>query len=240
MSSAISALYEPLIARDLASVPAAVAEFRQHHSAEELYLAVARFAVLAYAPSQHAKHAVLAALAAHDVREDMGDRWDDLLLECAYYAASSRQPWSEPPLMTPPEISDDLPTDADELRAAIADRDRLRAERWLAAKLDDPSLERDLIAVAAEDLSDQGHKLILTDAALRLVPILGEKGRFATLRMAVWELTSYAGDESGTWNFDAADRLGLLITECVAEGGSIESAHAVFLLSAAIECRLVK
>ena len=228
MPSGVSALFEPLIARDLEAIPAVAAEFLRDHDSSELYLAVARFAVLSYAPSQHAKHAVLAALAAHDLREEAGERWNDLLLECARYASASRQPWSEPPMMTPPSIDRAQRADRDELRAAIGGRDRLRAERWLAARIDDPALERDLLEIAAEDASDMGHKLIITDAALRLIPILGDKGRYVALRMAVWELVSYGGEEPPP----TEDDLNRLIARCVAEDGSLESAHAVFHFAA--------
>ena len=238
MTSAVSALYEPLIARDLDAVKPAVREFRRSHSSEELALAVGRFAILSYAPSQHAKHAVLAALSAFDLRDELGSRWDDLLAECAIYAAASRQPWSEPPLMDPPTVDGDAPAGADELRAAVAARDRLRAERWLAARLhDDASLMRDLVTVAAEDPSDMGHKLIITNAARRLASILGEKGRFVTLRMAVWELTDYAGEPIDPEPVaDAIALLRKLIARCVEEAGSLESSHAVFLFDAALDC----
>lgn len=228
MPGGVPALYEPLIARDLDAIPAAVEDFLRDHDVDELYLAVARFAVLAYAPSQHAKHAVLAVLAAHDLRAEAGDRWADLLIECAYYAAASRQPWSEPPLMTPPEVDSGTPSDVDELRAAVAERDRLRAERWLARRMDDPDLERDLLAVADEDSSDMGHKRIMTDAALRLIPILGDQGRYVLLRMAVWELVSYGGETARPLD----DDLDRLIAKCVAENGSLESAHAIFHFAA--------
>src|SRR5687767_12908602 len=165
MASAISALYEPLIERDLDAIEPAVRVFREQATSDDLFLAVARFAVLSYAPSQHAKHAVLAVLNAFELREELGQRWDELLLECARYASASRQPWSEPPISDPPDVDSDAPSDIDELRAAVEAKDRLRAERWLAMRLNDPELRRDLLTVAAEDLSDQGHKLILTNAA---------------------------------------------------------------------------
>ena len=61
----------------------------------------------------------------HDVREELGERWTEMILECARYASESRQPWSEPPMMTPPQIDPAQPMDGDELRAAMAGRDRL-------------------------------------------------------------------------------------------------------------------
>ncbi|HKR65747.1 MAG TPA: hypothetical protein VJZ00_18600, partial [Thermoanaerobaculia bacterium] len=115
----MNALYEPLIERDLDAFPAAARAFLESHSPDELWIAVARFAVLAYAPSQHAKRAVMAVRAAHDMREAMGERWTELVIECARYAAQSRQPWSEPPLLDPPAIDETQPRDREELRAAI-------------------------------------------------------------------------------------------------------------------------
>lgn len=230
MHSAVSDLYEPLIERDPATIRTAIQGFRKRQSSDELFLAIAQFAMLAYAPSQHAKHSVLSVLSAHDLREDLGERFDDVLIECAIYAASSRQPWSEPPLMDPPS-----PEGApDDLRTAVANQDRLAAERWLAKRLNDPGLRGELIAIASEDLEDFGHKVIIANAAWRLAEILGEKGRFVALRMAVWEMVSYAGppSEPGPLSKDVLDGR---IARCVAENGSIESAHAVFLFDALSE-----
>ena len=215
-------LYEPLLERDLGAIPAAIASFREQHTSDELFLAVARFAVMAFAPSQHAKHAMLAVLSAHDLREECGDAWDELLMRCAVYAAQSRQPWSEPPILEPPS-PEGAPAS---LREA---GDRLAAERWLAAHLDDPE---EILAVAAEDREDFGHKLIVADAAFRLAEILGGKGRYVTLRAAVWECVSYAGPRVEPVQPTAA-LLDRLIARCVEERGSIESAHEVFHFAAA-------
>src|SRR5438270_431324 len=133
--------YEPFIERDLAAIPAAVAEFRAAHSPEETWTAVTRFAVLAFAPSQHSMHALLACLSVWDLREDLS--FDDAITQCAIYAAASRQPWSEPPMLDPPKIGPDQRGDVDELREAIAASDRLRAERWLAKRYRDAAFTRD-------------------------------------------------------------------------------------------------
>jgi hypothetical protein len=93
-----SALYEPLIERELDAIAPAARAFMEEHSLEELWVAVARFAVLAYAPSQHAKRAVMAARAAHDLLTF------ELVVECARYAAESRPPWSEPPIFEEVEL----------------------------------------------------------------------------------------------------------------------------------------
>jgi hypothetical protein len=229
-----SALYERLIERDLPGIRAAVREFRASNSSDDLFTAVARFAVLAYAPSQHAKHAVLAMVAAHELKAAFAERWDDLLTECAIYAAQSRQPWREAPILEPPEAGED--GSIDELREAAAAQDRLRAERWLARRIDDPDLPCDYFLVASDDFEDLGHKLIVAVAAWKLAAIVGEKGRFAALRIGVWEMCAYSGRAALKGpEADCASLLNALIAACAEEHGSIESAHRVFLLDAAIE-----
>lgn len=188
---------------------------------------MARFAILSYAPSLHAKHAVVAALAAHEARAAYGDRWDDLLIECARYAAESRQPWSEPPILDPPRIDGSVP----DLRDAVNAHDRLGAERWLASRLRDP--EHDLFSVAAENFDDLGMRVIITAAAIKLSRILGQPGRYAALRIAVWEMTAGsvgAPVPAGAWSENLRDRL---VGNALAENGSIESVQAVFLYDAA-------
>jgi hypothetical protein len=173
--------------------------------------------VLAYAPSQHAKRAVMAARAAHDLRDAMGERWTDLIIECARYAAESRQPWSEPPIPDPPVVDDAQPRDIEELRAAIDAKDRPRAERWLAARVDDA--DDDLRTVA------RGDALLVTDAVLALAPLLGDKGRYALLRIAIWEMLADNSEEPSRESLEA------LIANAIAEKGSLESVRKVLIAS---------
>lgn len=90
--------FAPLIERDLNAIPRVAREYAAAHSEDALWNAVTRFAVLSYAPAQHAKRAVMACAAAHEVRAEAGGQWIDLVIECARYAAASRRPWSEPPI----------------------------------------------------------------------------------------------------------------------------------------------
>ena len=197
-----------------------VREFCASHGSEEAWKAVARFAVLAYAPAQHAKHALLCCLSAWEIRDLLGARFDDALVECAIYAASSRQPWSEPPILDPPP-----PDPSARLRGA----DRLEAERWLATSFDADHY----FDVATDDFEDLGHKLIIANAAYKLANLLGEKGRYAALRVGVWEMTAYGGERYGERGGSVT--MDQLADNMVANRGDIESAHAVFLLDAAIE-----
>ncbi len=210
----MSAFYEPLIERDLEAIPDAAHAFLQSHSVEELWIAVARFAVLAYAPSQHAKRAVMAVRAAHELRDAMGEQWTALIVECARYTAESRQPWSEPPILDPPAVDPSQPRGVEELREAIAARDRARAEHWLASRIDDA--DDDLRAVA------QGDARLVTDAVLALAPLLGEKGRYGLLRVAIWEMLNDNSNEE-------IESLDALIAETTATHGSIDSVRKVLL-----------
>lgn len=205
-----SDFYEPLIERNLAAIPAAARAFA---SVDDLYLAVARFAVLAYAPSLHSKRTVMACRAAHQLRDACGEQWFDVIIECARYAAESRQPWSEPPFLEPPD-----PDPSADLRSC----DRLAGERWLAAHLDDPDLRQKLESAAGDDA------LLMIDTAFALIPILGEKGRYALLRMPIWEITS--GPQTRT----PLDPIETLIDRVITSRGSIESVQAVLLWSAGV------
>jgi hypothetical protein len=215
---ATGALYEPFIERDLDAIPAAIGQFLQTHSEEDLWVAIARFAVLAYAPSQHAKRAVVACRSALVVRDELGPRWRGLLVECARYAASSRPPWSEPPILDPPAVDTSVPTDRAELEEAVRSGDRLRAERWLAARLDDR--EKDLRAASG------GDARLMLEVALSLQAHLGERGRFALLRMPVHELL--AGPEP----VDAP--LEDVVTRAIEQKGAIEAVSRVFVLAAGL------
>jgi hypothetical protein len=230
--------YDAFIERDLDAIPATIAEFRRGHSAEETWTSVTRFAVLAFAPSQHSKHALLSCLSAWDLREELGSQFDDAVVQCAIYAAASRQPWSEPPMLDPPALEADQRGDIDELREAIASSDRLRAERWLAKRYRDPDFAHDYYTVASDDFEDLGHKLIVANAAMRLADILGEKGRYAMLRVGVWEMVSVGSGELGVGSGSKSDLdslCGALIANVIANEGDIVSAHAMFLFDAALQ-----
>jgi hypothetical protein len=202
--------YEPLIERDLDAIPAAAHAFLESHSAEELWTSVTRFAVLAYAPSQHAKRAVMACRAAWEMRGETD--FPGMIIECARYAAEARQPWSEPPILEPPAPSTG---EVEELRAAMHEGDRLRAERWLSARMSDADVALRSIA--------RGDALLMLDTAVALEPLLGEKGRYALLRMPVWELIAEPNAE------DEDVPLETLIARAVEENGSVVSVREVLI-----------
>jgi hypothetical protein len=225
--------YDAFIERDLAAIPAVIASFRASHSAEEAWTAVTRFAVLAFAPSQHSKHALLSCLSTWDLRDDLGERFDDAIVQCAIYASASRQPWSEPPMLDPPKLDPDQRGDLEELRTAIAASDRLRAERWLAKRYRDSDFAHDYFTAASDDFEDLGHKLIVASAAWRLADLLGEKGRFAMLRVGVWEMAALGNGDRAVES--TSDDLDSLCAALVANVIDIVSAHALFLFDAALQ-----
>lgn len=206
MTGAVSALYDPLLERELDAIAPAVRTFRESHSLEELWLAVTRFALLAYSPSEHSRHALLCCLAARGA----SDAW---MIECARYAAESRQPWSEPPILDPPPV-DDSP--AEPLRSTLVDR--ARGEIWLAKRIEDA--ERELLEVARE----HGDSLLIARAAIDLVPLLGERGRYATLRVAVWDLIAKRNEPP----LPARSREDLS-AEVVESNGAIDAVNALLV-----------
>lgn len=178
--SGVNAVYLPLIERDFDAIPAAMRDYLAGASAEDLWAAVTRFAVLAFAPSLHSKRVLAACRSARELSTTWGARWPELLAECARYAAESRPAWSEPPPLDPPPVDGGAPP-AD-LAEALAAGDRHAAERWLAANLD--SADRTLVRMAT------GETLLLLDSVLALEEPLGGKSRYPLLRTVVWDLLS--------------------------------------------------
>lgn len=195
----MNALYEPLIERDHEGFARAA----QGLAPEELWMAVTRFAVLAYAPSQHGKRAVVACRAAYAFRAH--ESFVPLTLECARYAADSRRPWSEPPILEPPSH-----------RAPSLHGDRLAAEAWLGAHLDDAHVTlRDVV---------RGDARLMLDTALALEAPLGTKGRYALFRMVICELFL---DQD-----DPTESLETLVDRAIRSNGAIDDVRAVFVRNA--------
>ena len=188
-------LYEPLIERDLDAIPDAVREFLAENPPHELFLAVARFAVLAYAPSPHSKRAVMACRAAWDLRDVMGQGWTDLLSECARYAAVSRRPWSEPPILDALETPD-----VEELRSKV-----------------------------------RGDARLMLDTALALLPVLGEKGKGALLRMPVEEMEAEPDAPA-----DSTEPLDVLVQRAVDANGSVDAVRDVFIAASSPSAHVPK
>jgi len=140
-------------------------------------------------------------------------------------------------MLNPPKIEQDQRGDVDELREAIAASDRLRAERWLAKRYRDADFASGYFAVASDDFADLGHKLIVATAAIRLADLLGEKGRYAMLRVGVWEMVSAGSGEwgVGSGSVDLDSLCDALVANVIANDGEIVSAHAMFLFDAALQ-----
>ncbi|HEX7832345.1 MAG TPA: hypothetical protein VF787_21990 [Thermoanaerobaculia bacterium] len=146
-------LYGPLIERDLEAIPDAARAFVDAHSVDDLWIAVTRFAVLAYAPSQHAKRAVLACRATHALRAELGDRWLDAIVECARYSSESRPPWSEPPILD--AIAPMPLADVDAKGDALLMLDAVRALVPLLGEKGLPALQRMVaLELPGEEASD--------------------------------------------------------------------------------------
>ena len=168
---------------------------------------------------------MISCLSAWELRDQLGPQFDDIVTECAIYAAASRQPWSEPPITNPPALEPGQRGDIDELRESVAAGDRLRAERWLARRYRDRNFERDYFTIATDDFEDLGHKLIIAVTAWKLAKIFPP---YPTLRTGIWEMTAYRGSARSPVTHDVVDRM-------IASRGDIEAAHAVFVYDAALE-----
>jgi hypothetical protein len=203
--------FAPLIERELDAIPAAARAFAAERGVEGVAVAVARFAVIAHSTSQHGKRAVVAARSLFEVREEMGDRWFDMVVECARYASESRQPWSEPPIFEPPKPGERK--HVSELRAALVSKDRRRAERWLAARLEDA--DDDLRIVAT------GDALLLLETVAALEKVVGDTGRWVLLRLVIEELLADPGE--------VTERIEQLIDRAIERRGSVDAVGEVFV-----------
>lgn len=221
MDSATSALYEALIERDREAMTRQAAAFLANQSVDDLWVAVTRFAALAFAPSQHSRRALMACRAVFDLRRELGDRYAPFVIECARYAAASRRPWSEPPIVELPEPG--VAIGADELQAAIATKDRERAERWLAGRL----AASESLEVLRRILT--GDALLTADSVLAIAPALGEKGAWSIYRLAIEDAFDAEPEARSAASLES------LLDDAIAENGSIESVRRVFLYDASHE-----
>lgn len=230
---------EPLLERDAAAIRKAIRELAADHEPAELYGAVARFAVLAYSPSQHSIGAILAVAAAADLLEVISDPFA-LLGECAVYVAQIRRPWSEPPIPDPPPLEADDDASEANLVEAVQGRDRLRAERWLARVLEGDDSRSRFFSAASRDLSDAGQRLTVATAVWTLAERFPAQYRFAALRPAV-QMWVAAGPFSNSMTpstaVDPRTTVRQLAAELSEASGSPLVYQRVILLDAALRLR---
>ncbi|HXI12188.1 MAG TPA: hypothetical protein VNM92_06045 [Thermoanaerobaculia bacterium] len=235
MPSSISLLYEPLIARDVAAIPAAVSRFRETESSDTLFQAVARFTFLAFAPTEHGRAAIASILAIFELKELLDDHFDDWVTEAAIYTSQSRLPWSEPPISEPPAVTDPYDATTAGIREAIQSRDRHRAERWLAGRIQERDFGPDFFLQAAESLADGGSGLTLAVNAWKLAAVFGERERYPILRTVVWQWTSEGAEPAAPRGrtMRTPRLFEQLRARMVASGGEPESFRSLLLLDAA-------
>lgn len=235
MSTSLWALFEPMLERDRDRIRAEAVELAGRDGVEALFAAIARFAILAHVPAQHARHALLAIVAVGELRDFLGEQYLQALIECAFYAADSRPPWSEPPIITVPP--GELPSALDfaAARKAMRTGDLPWFERWLASAEQNPQFVAEYFTLAASDDGDLGHKLVVACAAWKLARRLPPEARFETLRIAAVEWCAYGGEPyAPPYAGDRGELLGRLVANVAREHGSLLSAHAVHLFDAAL------
>lgn len=237
MKPAVRELYAAMLQREFDEVRELSAAWLGKGEDRDLFDAVSRFTALAFNPSQHGKHALLAAVAAGELREGLGDRWGALLIECAVYAASGRLPWSEAPMFEPPAADLALDATRESIRNAVATRDLAAAERWLAAKLEESTLAADYFQAAREAPGEMGGPLITAVACWKLSEAQDHHPSWPALRPA---LVEWCGAPRGASappsdDRDRGERAVAIAARLDAERGSIEALHELLYLDADLE-----
>lgn len=200
---------------------------------------ITQFAVLAFAPSEHSRAALFGLDALATLAETLEpDVLQDQLVELARYAAATRRPWSEAPITDPPEVTD-ADGSSESLAAALASRDRLAAERWIAAALlSEPSGKRffDACATISRDMPDTVR---VGATAWRIAERIPLEHRFGVLRVAAvqWTAEIHPADAESSapsrTGASQAERAALLIQEYAALGGSPEILASIGTIDAA-------
>ena len=237
MKPAVRELYAAMLQRELDEVRELSAAWLAKEEHRELFDAVSRFTALAFNPSQHGKNALLAAVAAGELREGLGERWGPVLIECAVYAASGRLPWSEAPMFEPPAADPGRDATREAIRNAVADRDLAAAERWLAAKLGESTLAEDYFRAAREAPGESGGPLITAVACWKLSEAQDHHPSWPALRPA---LVEWCGSPRGASappsdHRDPGERAVAIAAKLEAERGSIEVLHELLFLDADLE-----
>lgn len=179
-----------MVHRDDPAIADSVRALIRNDGFEATLDSVTRFSLLAYAPSEHARAALLGLEALSSLRDLLpADVAEEQLIHLARYAAGARRPWSEAPITDPPPHQAEDGSD-ETLAAAVALRDRLAGERWLAACLrgDDPAQR--FLVTAANIRSGLHEPLRISAACSRLARSIPPQFHFAVLRTAVVEWTA--------------------------------------------------
>lgn len=199
-----------------------------------------QFAVLAFAPDERSRAALASIESIFVISNELDDGTRvDQLVEVARMIADARRPWSEAPITNPPATT---PADGEtaSLEAAVRERDRLAAERWIASHLASPELGRTFFAHAAQ--VDDGAHTGLRIAALvwRIARQIPREHRFAVLRTAAVEWTSghqWVAIRQHDSDVDASSAATFLIDRYAAEEGSPFRLFDIEALDAALLAR---
>lgn len=233
MPSVFQQLLEPLLERDEDAIRAAIGTLVQAGELSAVADAVLQFALLAHAPSLHARSALLAVVASRGIALPDAAR-EALLCELAIYSAATRRPWSEPPIFEEPRAIGDS-SDAVVLDAIDAG-DRETVEAWLAALRNAPQFRARLAAGAVAALSRNAESVVVTAACESLLGDVDVHAEPAILRVIASEWT--AADAAASSNREERGRLASLLAErSVASGGDVFVSRSLLQLDAAMQLR---
>lgn len=234
-------LLDALLHRDDAEIETQIAAVARDEGIDAAYRVTLQFAVLAFAPSEHSRSVIagLDALKTLDLEPSTRLRQ---VTHLARYAAAARRPWSEAPITTPPPAT---PADGERssLSRALKERDRLRAERWLAARLMEGDGVHELFVVSCSIRHVMPEALILTAAAARIVAAVPPPHRFGVLRIvtAQWAAESFDLDQDHPARRPlppfAREHADYLIAKYEAEKGSPLAMQRIALLDAELCAR---
>jgi hypothetical protein len=222
MSGAFSPLFEAMLYRDRDAIASGIVAALADGGVDALFKDLIRFAVLAFAPSEHGKAALLAVVAGSEIANALDDS-ATLVRHCAEYQADTRTPWSEPPIGDPPALEASQRDDFQEIEEAIIHGDRLRGERWLAANLERNDLAERFFSAA---IAASGESLLTIPVAVALWKIASsvpDHVRFSILRNAVNDWTQHPHEmrKSATSELLWSDELKRLSVDVARRGGSL-------------------
>lgn len=183
-------LLEPLLVRDDEGIASSVSAQISEAGFPSALAQVAQFAILAYAPDQRARAALLSLEALGVIADRLPAELRSLqLIEMARMSADARRPWSEAPITTAP-VTTTADARDDALQRAVIQRDRLAVERWIAHNCTSETFAGRFFRCAARITDEEASPLRIAACAWRLADAVPDPYRFGVLRLAAVEWTA--------------------------------------------------
>lgn len=228
MAGAVGELYSALLQRETELLPAIIDRISDDASPESVWLHLSRFALLAAAPTEHSRHALLATLEAKSYADDPS-LFRLALLSVAKYLSVSRLPWSEAPILEPLQPVGDVTMDS--LVSAAKENRRVDLERGLDVAMSDVTV---LFAAARLVDDELEHQSIVAGYVHRLIDERPDLRREAIRAIAV--------DWLGAGNTPTAPEPPPVIEAAekyIGSNGDVEWMHALLAADARMPSRRI-